>query len=75
MARAHQYVLCLKNRGCSGALEVRKVYRLVSDAAAEKRGLVRVIDESGEDYMYPASFFVAIEVPRKALGMFSKKSA
>jgi hypothetical protein len=75
MARTHQYVLCLKNRGDSGALEVRKVYRLVSDAAAEKRGLVRVIDESGEDYMYPASFFVAIEVPRKALGMFSKKSA
>jgi hypothetical protein len=75
MARTHQYVLCLKNRGYSGALEVRKVYRMVSDATAEKRGLLRVIDESGDDYLYPASFFVAIEVPRKALGMFSKKSA
>jgi hypothetical protein len=73
MGKLHPFALCLKNRGYPGALEVRKVYPALSDPSAEKRGLVRVIDESGEDYLYPAAFFVAIEVPRKALGMFSKK--
>ena len=75
MGRPHQHVLCVRNRGCQGALVVRKVYRLVPDRASETRGLVRVIDDSGEDFLYPPGFFVAIEVPRKAISMFSKKSA
>ncbi len=75
MARAHRYALCVKNRGYPAALEVRKVYRLLSDPTAEKRGLVRVVDESGEDYLYPAGFFVPIEVPRAATKAFSKRSA
>lgn len=75
MRRPYRYVLCIKNRGYLAALEVRKVYRLLSDPPAEKRGLVRIIDESGEDYLYPVGFFVPIEVPREATRVFSRKSA
>ena len=75
MARTLQYALCVKNRGYPAALEVRKVYRVLSDPASEKRGLTRIVDESGEDYLYPTAFFVPIEVPRAAAKVFSKKSA
>ena len=59
----------------AAALEVRKVYRVISDHLAEGRGLVRVIDESGEDYLYPAGFFLPLELPRAAIKVLSKKSA
>jgi len=75
MAKPARYGLCVENRGNTAALELRKVYRLVDDPSAEARELVRVIDESGEDYLYPARFFVPIEVPREAVRAFSKKSA
>ena len=47
-------------------LEMRKVYRVMSDEGAEKGGHLRVIDESGEDYLYPASYFVRVEVSKEA---------
>jgi len=75
MAKRNRYVLCVKNRGHSVALEVRKVYRLLVDPCAEERGLVRVVDESGEDYLYPMRLFVPVEVPREATKLFSPKSA
>ena len=75
MAKAHRYVVCVENRGNPAALEIRKIYRAVEDAAAAARGLVRVIDESGEDYLYPERFFVPIEVPTAAARAFSRKSA
>ena len=75
MTERHLYAICVNNRGYSAALEVRKVYRLVPDQALEERGLARVIDESGEDYVYPASFFVPIEVPGEAAKAFSNRSA
>jgi hypothetical protein len=59
------FVLCIANRGAED-LEVRKVYRVLPDKAATATGYLRVIDESGEDYLYPAGFFVAVEVPHKA---------
>lgn len=65
----------MDNRGNPAALEVRKIYRLIEDAAALARGLVRAIDESGEGYLYPTRFFVPIEVPHAAVRAFSKKSA
>ena len=74
MGRAHSYVLCLKNRGYPSALEIRKIYEALPDAEAEDRGLMRVIDESGEDYLYPANFFVAIDVPKQALRVFTRKT-
>jgi hypothetical protein len=56
--------ICLKNTGCED-LVVRKVYRILADGKAEKTKHLRVIDESGEDYLYPAGYFFVIEVPQK----------
>ena len=57
-----RYVVCLRNDGAED-LEVRKLYRVVDDDAAAQRGCVRVVDESGEDYVYPSAFFASVEVP------------
>lgn len=59
-----QFAICLKNKG-SDDLVVRKVYQLIPDEVAKKKGLLRVIDESGEDYLYPANFFFLIALPQK----------
>lgn len=70
MARARQFIICVDNAGYEASLERRKIYLSVPDAAAQKRGLIRVIDESGEDYLYSADMFVAAALPasvRKAV--------
>jgi hypothetical protein len=54
--------VCLDNVGYDASLDVRKIYRAVPDDKADKLGLVRVIDESGEDYLYPKKLFATIEV-------------
>jgi len=59
-----QLVLCLRNDGYEVSLERRKFYPTIADSDARKHGQLRVIDESGEDYLYPAEFFVAIELPQ-----------
>ena len=64
MARpSNQLVLCLRNRGYEVSLERRKLYQVLPDRDAEKHGQLRVIDESGEDYLYPASFFAFVKLP------------
>ena len=68
-----RFVLCIRNDSYEASLEPRKIYRVVDDAKAEDRALVRVIDESGEDYLYPADFFVPIEVPENAAPVFMSK--
>ena len=75
MAKSVRFAICVSNSGGPASLELRKVYRLVSDPAAASEGLVRVVDESGEDYLYPDKFFVPIEVPKAAVRAFSKRSA
>lgn len=60
-----QFVICIRNEGCED-LELRKVYQVLPDEAAAADGYIRVIDESGEDYLYPADYFVAVELPREA---------
>jgi hypothetical protein len=67
----HQFFLCIKNEGVSASLQVRTVYRGLPDADAEAHGMVRIIDESGEDYLFPASFFVPIHVPSEAVHAFA----
>ncbi len=57
-----RFVLCIRNDG-SDDLEPRKVYQLLPDRAAVREGYVRVIDESGEDYLYPAEYFVPVRLP------------
>lgn len=74
LAQNSRYVLCVKNRGYAASLEVRKVYRLKPDAEALGHGLLRVIDESGEDYLYPAKYFVRIEVPKAGAVAFTARS-
>jgi len=60
------YALCISNRGYRVSLMARRVYLVLPDPEAAKRGLLRVVDESGEDYLYPAKLFVAVELPREA---------
>ena len=59
-----QLVLCLRNKGYEVSLERRKIYQVLPDRDAESHGQIRVIDESGEDYLYPAAFFVPLKLPR-----------
>ena len=59
-----QFVVCINNDGLPTSLEKRKVYVLLRDALAEKRGLVRIIDESGSDYLYPKTLFRSIALPQ-----------
>jgi hypothetical protein len=60
-----RFVLCVKNDDCDD-LVTRKVYRAIPDEKGEKDGYVRVIDESGEDYLYPATYFVRLQLPQEA---------
>ena len=60
-----RFVICLKNEECED-LEPRKVYRVLPDEAAAEDGYIRVIDESGEDYLYPRDYFLPIELPQAA---------
>ena len=64
----------MNNDGYPASLELRKVYRVVPDQVAATRHFVRVVDESGEDYLYPEAFFVPIEVPQAAQGAFAHAS-
>ena len=64
--RNARFVMCINNEGNPASLEVRKVYRLLPDPNARSLGLLRVVDESGEDYLYPSDQFVAIHLPASA---------
>jgi hypothetical protein len=57
-----RHVVCVTNVGYPAALEKRKIYTAIVDAEAEKVGMVRVIDESGDDYLYPRDFFSEIQI-------------
>lgn len=59
------FALCVRNDDCED-LELRKVYEALPDKRAERDGYMRVVDESGEDYLYPESYFVIVRLPRKA---------
>ena len=57
------FAVCIRNAGFAASLEVRKLYPVVADADAEANDLVRVVDESGEDYVYPARMFQKLALP------------
>ena len=61
--RRARFAICIENGGDDVSLELCKIYRLLADTRAEKEGLIRVIDESGEDYLYPREDFVPIDLP------------
>ena len=58
-------VICVENDGYEVSLEKRKIYEKLPDKKSESHGLVRVIDESGEDYLYPSRYFVSIKLPAR----------
>jgi hypothetical protein len=58
-----QFVVCVRNEGYPASLEKRKIYVALRDVAAEREGLLRIVDESGDDYLYPKSFFRTIALP------------
>jgi len=64
-ATVTRFLLCIRNDECDD-LDLRKVYKALPDKRAEREGYVRVVDQSGEDYLYPKSYFVAVRLPRKA---------
>ena len=58
-----KFVVCVSNEGYTASLELRKIYQVVEDSSAAEHGLLRVIDESDEGYLYPIDYFAAIELP------------
>ena len=63
--RKKSFVVCLSNTGYAASLETRKIYVALHDAEAERNGLLRVIDESGEDYLYSRDRFAPLKLPRR----------
>ena len=61
--RARAFAVCVRNDGYEASLELRKLYATLADRFAEEHQLIRVVDESGEDYLYPAAYFVRVELP------------
>ena len=59
-----QFVVCISNEGYPASPEVGKIYEVVPDSSAGEHGLIRVIDESGEDYLYPHNHFIPIDLPQ-----------
>jgi len=67
------YVLCVDDGGYPEALEARTVYAVLPDERAARNNYIRVIDETGEDYLYPAKYFVPIQIPSEASNILAAK--
>ena len=63
--KEEKFALCIRNDECED-LELRKVYRVLPDDRANRDGSLRIVDESGEDYLYPESYFILVRLPRRA---------
>jgi hypothetical protein len=61
------FVICVKNDNYPASLEPRKIYRIQPDEKASSLHMIRVIDESGEDYLYPEDYFIAVELPQPVI--------
>ena len=59
-----KFAVCINNEDYEVSLELRKIYKVLPDAKAAKHHYIRVIDESGEDYLYPEDYFIPIELPK-----------
>lgn len=69
-----RFAVCVRNDGYPASLELHKIYRVLPDPEAEGDGALRVVDESGEDYLYPAEWFVMIQVPEAVETSFLQAS-
>lgn len=63
----HEFAICIDNHGYEVSLDMRKLYEVIADPDAEKHSQIRVIDESGEDYLYPSKLFDRITLPDHVL--------
>jgi hypothetical protein len=70
-----KYVLCISNVGYPVSLETRKIYEVIPDPDGERFGMLRVVDESREDYLFEADRFVPIDVPEEAQAVFALEAA
>jgi hypothetical protein len=75
MKREGEFVICIANKGYAASLELRKIYQIIPDKSAAALSQVRVIDESGEDYLYPEYFFVPVQLPQAVERAIRRASA
>ncbi len=64
MSKKPQFVICVKNEEYPASLQLWKVYRVLPDERGARHNMIRVIDESGEDYLFSANHFVPVELPQ-----------
>ena len=64
-SKEQSFALCIENKKCED-LEKRKIHIVLPNDEAKKEGFIRIIDESGDDYLYPKSYFILVELPREA---------
>lgn len=69
-----KFAVCIRNQDYEASLELHKIYVVLPDAEAESHGEIRIVDESGEDYLYPADWFVAISLPEEVKASLAKVS-
>ena len=74
-ASTAHFAICVDNSDYPASLELHKIYRVLPDKEAEHDGDLRVIDESGEDYLYPADYFVMVDLPRQTVRALNKAYA
>jgi hypothetical protein len=70
----YRFAVCVNNTEYPASLELHKIYRVLPDEEAEVDGNLRVVDESGEDYLYPADFFVLMELPQSVERSFLQEA-
>ncbi len=66
------FVVCINNAEYPASLELHKIYRVLGDEDARREGDLRVVDESGEDYLYPAEWFVSVKLPHRAGALMAR---
>ena len=71
----HKFLLCVDNKGYEASLELRKLYQTIPDREAKRHDQVRIIDESGEDYLYPSEFFAPVRLPMQTKNRIIEKAA
>ena len=75
MKTGKHFAICMDNSEYPASLELHKIYRVLRDEDAERDGDLRVIDESGSDYLYPADYFVLVDIPRGITRALNKSFA
>lgn len=70
-----RFAICVDNSEYPASLELHKIYRVLPDDDAEREGDLRIIDESGEDYLFPADYFVLVDLPRVTVRALNKSFA